>query len=95
MRPAIRRRGRIDTVQHAIVKALRDLGASVEITSSVGAGFPDLVVGWRGCNMLLECKTGSAKLSGDEAAFQMKWAGQLTVVRTPEDAVVAVMNGHA
>jgi len=90
VRPAIRRRGRVDTVQPAIVKALRDMGASVAITSSVGSGFPDLVVGWRGHNTLLECKTGNAKLTGDEAAFQMKWAGQLTVVRTPEEAVIAV-----
>ena len=90
-RAAIRQRGRVDTVQPGIVKALRDTGASVAITSSVGSGFPDLVVGWRGHNTLLECKTGTAKLTGDEAGFQMKWAGQLTTVRTPQEAVLAVI----
>jgi hypothetical protein len=74
-----------------IVKALRDMGASVAVTSSLGGGFPDLVVGWRGQNTLLECKTGNASMTGDEANFQMKWAGQLTVVRTPEEAVLAVI----
>jgi len=90
-RAAVRQRGRIDTVQPGIVKALRDLGASVAVTSSLGRGFPDLVVGWRGRNTLLECKTGNANLTGDEADFQMRWAGQITIVRTVEEAVLAVM----
>ena len=90
-RPAVRRRGRIDTVQPEIVKALRQMGASVAVTSSLGKGFPDLVVGWRRRNALLEVKTGDADLTVDEVNFRAKWAGQLAIVRTPEEAVLAVI----
>lgn len=48
--------GRCDRNQPEIVSALRSIGASVLITSNQGGGFPDLVVGWRGHNYLLEVK---------------------------------------
>lgn len=42
------RRARVDANQTAIVDVLRRAGRSVAITSSLGHGFPDVVVGWRG-----------------------------------------------
>lgn len=40
------RQGRTDSNQHVIVDVLRRAGRSVAITSSLGHGFPDIVVGW-------------------------------------------------
>jgi hypothetical protein len=83
-----------DTTQKPIVKALRDIGASVQVTSTVGKGFPDLVIGWRGITMLAECKTGADKLNAMQMEWHSTWAGHVAVVRTPEEAVNAVLN-HA
>lgn len=49
----MRRRARVDDNQAEIVKVLRQLGATVRPTHTVGDGFPDLVVGWRGKNYLV------------------------------------------
>lgn len=65
---------RVDANQREIVEALRKAGAFVQVTSSVGKGFPDLVVGFRGKWLLLECKDGkkspSAQRLTDE---QITW----------------------
>lgn len=42
------RAARTDANQSPIVEILRRTGRSVAITSALGNGFPDLVVGWRG-----------------------------------------------
>jgi len=47
---------RVDVNQAAIVRALRESGASVAVLSSVGRGLPDLLVGFQGVNFLLEVK---------------------------------------
>ena len=87
----MRRAGRVDLTQHEIVKALRSCGARVLVLSAVGKGCPDLLVGWRGENTLLECKTGNASLTTDEKEFHATWPGKLAIVRTPEEAVLAVI----
>jgi hypothetical protein len=86
------RAANVDTVQPAIVKALRDIGASVQVTSTVGKGFPDLVVGWRGKTFLLEVKTDRDKLNTLQQEWHSRWAGQVAVVRTPEEAQLAVIS---
>ena len=71
--------GRTDANQPQVVKALRDAGATVAITSMVGDGFPDLVVGFRGETLLIEVKDGSKPkseqaLTPDEEDFRrIKW----------------------
>jgi len=52
------RAGRTDTNQTEIVEAFRSLGCSVHITSNVSHGFPDIVVGVCGLNLLVEIKDG-------------------------------------
>jgi len=43
----MRKRGRVDENQTKVVEHLRRAGLSVAVTSSIGNGFPDLVVaGW-------------------------------------------------
>jgi hypothetical protein len=90
------RRARVDISQAPIVKTLRQIGASVEPRlSRIGQGVPDLLVGWRGVNVLLETKTGERdcdrKLTGHEQAWHEKWAGQVAIVSTPDEAVNAVL----
>lgn len=91
----MRRKGRVDANQAVIVQALRDIGASVAVTSSLGDGFPDLVVGFRGFNYLLEVKDGAKPLSkriltDDEQVFFDAWKGNYTIVHTVDNALVAI-----
>lgn len=55
--------GRIDGNQAQIVRALRQVGATVLSLADMGDGCPDLLVGFRGFNILLEVKDGSASPS--------------------------------
>jgi hypothetical protein len=92
----MRRAGRVDANQVATVSYLRALGMSVCILSAMGKGVPDLLVGYRGFNVLLELKDGSKppsaqKLTADEEDWHAKWAGQLDIVNTPEAAARVVI----
>ena len=51
----MRVRGRIDDNQKEVVSQLRKLGVSVAITSMLGKGFPDLVLGHQNKNYLTHC----------------------------------------
>lgn len=79
--------GRTDSNQKEIVKRLRQLGMSVAITSSVGAGFGDILVGFRGKNFLCEIKEpGKAKqLTPAEEKFHAEWKGHLITVTSHEE----------
>lgn len=82
--------GRTDSNQSAIVSALRTVGASVESLADVGAGVPDLLVGFRGQNHLMEVKTAKGKLTGDQELWHKTWRGQKVVVRTVDEALAAI-----
>lgn len=96
----MRRAARVDPNQGAIVTALRSVGATVQPLHTVGDGCPDLVVGWRGANFLLEVKEqpgvkgGSSKkgqrLNEDQERWHREWRGQRAVVRTIDDAFDAI-----
>lgn len=89
-----------DANQAAIVAELRARGCSVEhIASATGrAGIPDLLVGCRGRDYLLEVKVLQGKraprvasLSLRQAVWHANWRGALpAVVATPEAALRAV-----
>jgi Holliday junction resolvase len=83
-------RHRADSNQDEIVQALRDIGASVRITSQVGYDFPDLVVGFRGRNYLMEVKSERGNLTEGQVEFWTNWQGQNTVVFSPDDALKAI-----
>lgn len=92
----MRRAAKVDTNQPAVVKALRDIGVSVKIVSETKS-FCDIVAGFRGCNILLEIKNLDGKgdaLTAGEKEFHDTWAGQISVVTSPEEAQMAVLN-HA
>lgn len=88
----MRRAAKIDANQPEIVRALRQAGASVRSTAALGKGFPDICVGWRGENFLMEVKDGGKqpskrKLTPDEERFAEVWKGQVVVVETVKDAL--------
>jgi hypothetical protein len=67
-------------------------GASVHDTSQLGKGFPDLVIGICGFNILVEVKDGDKvpskqKLTEDEFKFFDRWKGWTAVVRNDQDAL--------
>lgn len=89
--------GRRDRNHPGIVKGLRDVGASVLDLGDVAKGCPDILVGWRGRNYLLEIKDGEKPpsqrdLTDDQKAFHLAWRGQVGVVLDLE-AALAIING--
>lgn len=81
MRQAAKR----DTNEAEIVAALRQMGATVQHLSAPGV--PDLLVGFRGNNYLLEVKTAKGKLTEPEHAWFEGWRGQCVIVRSVEEAL--------
>jgi Holliday junction resolvase len=87
-----RRAARIDDNQPEIVRALRAVGATVEVSSAVGGGFPDLVCGYRGNTYLLEVKDGKKppskrKLTPDQVEWHDRWRGQVAIVKSINEAL--------
>lgn len=83
---------RKDDNQSEIVAALRRIGCSVKVTHVPS----DLLIGYRGRNILLEIKDGSKppsarKLTPDQVIFQAEWRGQYDVVKTVDEAIAAVI----
>lgn len=92
----MRARGRTDANQEAIVRALRSAGMCVQSLAAMGGGVPDLLVGWRSHNFLLEVKDGnkppSARaLTVAEQNWHDQWGGSVVTVCTPDDAVGAIL----
>ena len=88
----MRRKAKVDANQSEIVSALREVGASVAVTSALGKGFPDIVVGFRGINYLMEIKDGEKspsrqKLTYDEQIWLSLWRGQVNVVNSVKAAL--------
>jgi hypothetical protein len=91
----MRRAAKIDGNHAEVVHALRKIGASVQSLAAVGAGCPDLAVGFRGVNWLIELKDGSKvpsaqKLTADQIAFRALWRGQYAVVTSADQAIALV-----
>jgi hypothetical protein len=90
----MRRRGRTDSNHTAIVAALRRAGATVQSLADVGAGCPDLLVGWRGGTFLVEVKDGAKSpshrtLTEMEQRWHDGWKGMRVVIMESVDDVVA------
>jgi hypothetical protein len=81
---------RTDANQREIVDALRQAGATVYCAHAVGHGFPDLVVGFREQNYLLEVKSEQNALTDDQLTFFAGWRGQVTVIRSTTEALRAI-----
>lgn len=85
----MRRAARVDVNQPEIVAELRERGASVELLHAIGKGCPDLLVGYRGVNLLAEVKDGRKrwKLTPDQLVWHDEWAGSVVVLECTDDAV--------
>lgn len=87
---------KVDRNQPEIVAALRAVGASVQPLHTVGDGVPDLLVGYRGTDFLLEVKDGLAqrsdqKLRATQVDWHKGWRGRPpAVVLSVADALAAI-----
>jgi Holliday junction resolvase len=96
----VRRRAASDGNQPEIVAALRGIGATVVACHAVGAGFPDLVVGYRGRNFLIEVKDPAQpkhrhELTPAQVEFHGGWKGQIAKVFTAQQALAVVLGPDA
>jgi len=83
---------RKDANQGEIVKALEAIGCDVWIMHQP----VDLLVGFRGRCLLLECKDGAKsasrrKLTPAQVKFHASWRGHKATVKTPQEAIDAVL----
>jgi hypothetical protein len=86
------RAARTDANQTEITKALRKIGCSVQLLHSVGRGCPDMLVGYKGGNYLLEIKDGEKpesqrKLTPEQTIWHFDWKGQVAVVNNVQEAI--------
>ena len=86
---------RVDANQPGIVAGLRTAGCTVALAHAVGRGFPDLVVGYRGCTYLLEVKDGdkppsARNLTTAQVKWHGEWRGHVSVVCSLTEALAAV-----
>lgn len=81
---------RVDENQPEIVRHFRRLGASVQTLHTVGGGCPDLLIGYRGKNGVVEIKNPNQPpskrcLTKGEAEWHDGWRGSVVVIETEQD----------
>jgi hypothetical protein len=69
---------------------------SIFSTHTLGKGFPDIVIGYKGINYLFEIKDGDKpksqrQLTPHEKSFHMKWRGQVNVAYSIDDILNVIM----
>lgn len=86
---------RVDDNQAKIVEQLRRLGITVQHLHTIGKGCPDLLLGYRNKNFLIELKDSkkipsAKKLTPDEEIFFSEWRGQVSKCETLEEILKVV-----
>lgn len=82
---------RRDANELEVVKALRKIGAAV-----YPIGLPvDLLVWFRGVLYLIEVKVEGGTYTKQQLKFIEEWPGEVHTVRSPEEAVAAVVGKEA
>jgi len=87
----MRKAARVDTSQAEIVAVLRRAGCNVLSLATLGRGVPDLLVGAHGKLILLEVKAERGRLNPEQIRFKEAWRHCVHVVRTPAEALLAVL----
>lgn len=92
----MRRAAKVDANQADVVSSLRAVGATVTHLHAVGQGCPDILVGFRGLNVLMEIKDGDKppsrrKLTPQQVEWHDAWKGQVHVVNDKFEAVALLM----
>ena len=98
-----RRAARTDGNQGDIVAALEAAGASVQSLAAVGNGCPDLLVGYRSINYVIEVKDPAQpackrRLNSHQKPWHAEWRGRAHLVETVDQALLvigAVKQGRA
>lgn len=85
----MRRAAKVDGNHTEIVEALRAAGASVQSLAAVHGGCPDLLVGYRGTNHVIEVKDGGS-FTPMQKAWHRDWQGKAHVANSVEDALLIV-----
>ena len=89
----MRTHGKFDLNQRAIVKVIRQWpGATVVSSANLGAGFSDLILGYRGRTILLEVKGPKGKLTPQQIAFHAAWTGSPVVILRSEAEAITLMS---
>ena len=83
----MRRAAKVDANQPAIVTALRKAGATVQQLKGVGDSCPDLLIGYRTRNFLLEIKQPGEQLRPGQRKWIDVWRGQACVAYSAEEAL--------
>lgn len=88
----MRLRAKVDGNHAEVVKALRQIGCSVQSLAQLGNGVPDLLVARNGVMWLMEVKDGAKppsgrKLTPDELAWAGCWKAPVYVVCSADDAL--------
>lgn len=78
-----------DMTEREIVETVRAVGGTVVQISGV-PGCPDLLIGFRGQNFLIECKSPGGRLNARQRAFWSVWRGQAEVCWTPDEVLRAI-----
>lgn len=77
-----------DKSETPIITALKGVGATIKQLSEKGV--PDLLVGFREVNYLIEAKTGKGKLTLDQEKFFEEWQGQKGIARNADEALIII-----
>lgn len=86
---------RVDDNQAKLVKQIRRLGITVVHLHTIGKGCPDLLLGYRNKNFLIELKDSlktpsQKKLTHDEQEFFDTWKGQVSKCETIDDILKVI-----
>jgi hypothetical protein len=84
----VRHAAKRDANEGDIVAYLRAVGCKVDRIS--GTGTPDLLIGYRGINLLMEVKMPGKKLRPAQEEWHKEWTGQKAVVESVDDAAVII-----
>ena len=82
---------KVDANQAEIVECLRAIpGCAVESMASMGAGWPDIAVGYHNRNWFFEIKMPGKKLTDDQQKFFRRWTGQVQKVETVQEIILTI-----
>lgn len=87
---------RTDSNQKKIMDMCRSIPTlSVFSTHTIGKGFPDIIIGYRGKNYLFEIKDGekpksATKLTEAEREFHRRWNGHVAIAYSFDDILNAL-----
>lgn len=83
---------RVDKNQQQIVKQLRSLGFTVELTYRLGKGFPDFIIADGFFTIPVELKSKGGKLTPDEIQFHNRYKGYIIIAYDIADILLGVCN---